>query len=141
VLTDTFSGCAFIVAIGKHDMKVYHDSKPELNVAEKNAGIHSDGENRCIIRVDHYDYKTTDKFSYISSEMPSQRLFYGILGDRNSTEIGSEKSMQARTGQIMLFYDQSEWNLAISSYLAVNNSDHGQLPTDLSIFQLTNLVR
>jgi len=122
-------------------MKVYHDSKPELNVAEKNAGIHSDGENRCIIRVDHYDYKTTDKFSYISSEMPSQRLFYGILGDRNSTEIGSEKSMQARTGQIMLFYDQSEWNLAISSYLAVNNSDHGQLPTDLSIFQLTNLVR
>ena len=140
VLTDTFSGCAFIVAIGKHDMKVYHDSKPELNVAEKNAGIHSDGENRCIIRVDHYDYKTTDEFSYISSEMPSQRLFYGILGDRNSTEIGSEKSMQARTGQIMLFYDQSEWNLAISSYLAVNNSDNGQLPTDLSIFQLTNLV-
>jgi len=78
---------------------------------------HSDGENRYITRVDRHDYKTTGEFSYISSEMPLRRLFYGILGDRNSTEIGSKNSKQVRKGQIMLFYDQSGWNIAISSYL------------------------
>ena len=124
---------------GQHG-NTHHWSKPKLNVVEKNVGIHWDGENRHITRVDRHDYKTTGEFSYISSEMPLRRLFYRILGDKNSAEIGSKNSKQIRKGQIMLFYDQSGWNITISSYLVVNNNDNGQLPTDLSIFQLTDLV-
>lgn len=141
VLTGTFSGCSFIVAIGEHDMKVYHDSKPEKSIAEKNAGIHSDGVKRRIIRVDHPDHENNDEFSHSSSGRPPRRLFYGILGDRAATEVDLEKSGQIKSGQIMLFFHQKEWYIAISSYLTVSNDDYGHIPTGIRTFKLSDLDR
>lgn len=63
-ITGTFTGCSLILGVGEHDIKIFHDAKPNNNKIEKEREIIR--ENRYITRVDHADSVLSEGNGYYS---------------------------------------------------------------------------
>lgn len=134
VLTGTFSGCSLLIAVGKEEMNIYHDSKPGDDVSDKTTKLkkcdQGSEEIRKIIRIDHSDYQNNNE---ITESKPWRQLSYGNLGGRTLNEG------EAILGQIMLFYN-SGWYIAISSYIGLNHTDFGTYPTHTHQISLASIL-
>jgi len=123
VVTADFSGCAFIIGVGKRDMRIYHDRHPTTNSNDKLARINA--ENRRAIRIDHLDNLNESELNKWN-----KRFYYGKDG------------YQDKRGHIMMFYHNDEWYIAITSLSRrkIEIDDISTIPNNVQIIRLLDLI-